>query len=431
MPQFEDVGDEWMDFTSHVFLDIQTLEEAKAYVDGIIDLSSNQEILEYVNIYFSHTKKKKTQKRQRLHGGNKVLECDDGHELDIYLFLAALDSAHDLCKKTEQGELEYNISVDAIVNLVGCKIPSGISKRDMVNEQSMIGFLSSNEYLAFGDVTYKNPVMNNGIGFFDKSKYSRLGTYIDSFDNIDNNPRNKYCCVVAETETGPKISAKQILLLISSVATWFGDGCEFQHDNDQKCTKVFNALKVLNIAWYNKLTDGSITFPEFVKRMKHIIVQKPKWVSYVTDSKMFDGTPHLVDIEYDTRSTGWVYRHDSGIANICLEGIDHSYRICFSCQGQDKQCLSRNQAYQKHSTAMLIHTLSFANAVSFKRAGDWGQVEHCKRYDKIFITFDRLAALYAYYRNVKFIYVRFIQKKTTTRNNWTQFAFLLSHALST
>jgi hypothetical protein len=41
-----------------------------------------------------------------------------------------------------------------------------------------------------------------------------------------------------------------------------------------------------------------------------------------------------------------------------------------------------------------------------KRVADWGQVEHCKAYNKVFVTMDKLASLYAYYRKVPFIYMR-------------------------
>ena len=57
--------------------------------------------------------------------------------------------------------------------------------------------------------------------------------------------------------------------------------------------------------------------------------------------------------------------------------------------------------------------LEFGNPLKYalKRAGDWGQVEHCAKYDKVFVTSDKLAALYAYYRDVRFIYLYRDQSK--------------------
>lgn len=40
------------------------------------------------------------------------------------------------------------------------------------------------------------------------------------------------------------------------------------------------------------------------------------------------------------------------------------------------------------------------------RAGDWGQIEHCKKIGSVFITADRLSAMYATYRGVGVILVR-------------------------
>lgn len=40
-----------------------------------------------------------------------------------------------------------------------------------------------------------------------------------------------------------------------------------------------------------------------------------------------------------------------------------------------------------------------------KRAGDWGQVEHCRKYGMVLVTADKITALYAMYRNVRVMYV--------------------------
>lgn len=60
----------------------------------------------------------------------------------------------------------------------------------------------------------------------------------------------------------------------------------------------------------------------------------------------------------------------------------------------------------------LYKDLPDASLYSLKRAGDWGQVEHCVRYRKIFVTRDKLAALYAMYRRVPFIYMSIIMFST-------------------
>jgi hypothetical protein len=41
--------------------------------------------------------------------------------------------------------------------------------------------------------------------------------------------------------------------------------------------------------------------------------------------------------------------------------------------------------------------------MALKRAGDWGQIMHAKKYKKIFVTIDKLAALFADYNGVPYI----------------------------
>jgi len=52
--------------------------------------------------------------------------------------------------------------------------------------------------------------------------------------------------------------------------------------------------------------------------------------------------------------------------------------------------------------------LTFSDTLKYalRRAGDWGQAEHAKRYGKVLFTSDVLTALYAYYRNVRFVHLQ-------------------------
>jgi hypothetical protein len=55
----------------------------------------------------------------------------------------------------------------------------------------------------------------------------------------------------------------------------------------------------------------------------------------------------------------------------------------------------------------MLLELSPDTMLAIKRGGDWGQVEHCAKYNKLFVTSDKMAALYAFYRNVKFMLVQY------------------------
>lgn len=47
-----------------------------------------------------------------------------------------------------------------------------------------------------------------------------------------------------------------------------------------------------------------------------------------------------------------------------------------------------------------------AVVVALKRAGDWGMVQHCRKYGMVFVTTDRFAALYAAYRGVCVMFLK-------------------------
>ena len=58
----------------------------------------------------------------------------------------------------------------------------------------------------------------------------------------------------------------------------------------------------------------------------------------------------------------------------------------------------------------IICSLPKKDILGLKRAGDWAQVEHCRQRRQVFVTRDRLAALYAYHRGVRFLFYRNIQQ---------------------
>lgn len=96
---------------------------------------------------------------------------------------------------------------------------------------------------------------------------------------------------------------------------------------------------------------------------------------------------------------------------------------------------SQRKAKERHDKASLDTVLDTWDddinciaLLALKRAGDWGQIEHCKRYKLIFVTSDRLAALYATYRDVPMLYLHhhnFVQTATYKRDdNDVEFEFV-------
>lgn len=68
--------------------------------------------------------------------------------------------------------------------------------------------------------------------------------------------------------------------------------------------------------------------------------------------------------------------------------------------------LSTGQARMQEKIAELkLEKKNCAVALALKLAGDWGQIEHCKCKGWVFVTADKLAALYAVYRDVPLLYL--------------------------
>jgi hypothetical protein len=69
----------------------------------------------------------------------------------------------------------------------------------------------------------------------------------------------------------------------------------------------------------------------------------------------------------------------------------------------------------------------WAVPAALKRAGDWGQIEHCKRKKLIFVTADRLTALYAAYRDVLLLFVKHATDPVSDTNGdtYAHFSFIM------
>ena len=161
----------------------------------------------------------------------------------------------------------------------------------------------------------------------------------------------------------------------------------------------------------------------------------------ISDANMFDATTTKHSVRCtDVRPTGCIYLPEfENCYQIELLGISYEnntgrtvgvkmtdYRREFEStftltDGAAAKCCSKRSiqlSVANHAccttcpvprTSELRHAIhSFSRKLKFaiKRAGDWSQVEHAARYGKVFVTNDRLAALYAWYREVPCVFMR-------------------------
>ena len=69
----------------------------------------------------------------------------------------------------------------------------------------------------------------------------------------------------------------------------------------------------------------------------------------------------------------------------------------------------------------------FAVPAALKRAGDWGQIEHCKKNNIVFVTADRLTAMYAAFRDVPVLFIKHAESDQDDdgHKKYAQFSFVM------
>ena len=227
-----------------------------------------------------------------------------------------------------------------------------------------------------------------------------------------------------------RIQLAQLLDLAARMRTWFGRTCIFQPDTYHPILKFITATKWINQAFFEKfVVDRAYTVVKYALEISRAVARagegNTEWKMVLCDANYYDGTSISDDFPVDTAATGWVFRHGIvGISphNIRLEGISDNGKVRFSIllnNTLEFDELEREETRPIFSTAAVFSKLPGASRshgmlsnaescelLNLKRAGDWAQVEACKRNGRIFLTEDRLAALYAFYRKVPFLLIR-------------------------
>jgi hypothetical protein len=457
MPEFADIEsiEGFNEFYQMDILEtINTEQKAQRYVEDLFSTMTESELQECAEIYFGNDRpsiscdRPRNTKRQRIRGGG-YYECDDTKDIRVYKLLEAFDSIHDICTKSSSGTqtvYKYGISPLDIFKTLGIEdIPKDLTEEVISDQDDILDYLCTHRTFQFENDRIENPVFGNGLDYFRGTNVKRLGTYINRLNNGNsvantNLDRNRFCCILHESEQERKITAKQILYVLKVLKQTYGESCVFCLDDMDATARVFTGLKLLDQVLFRQLRL-KINTDEFKQKYQKVIGPN-KWEANWSDAKCFDGFSLKARIAYDERPTGWVFRKES-LFNICLKGLDNSYRVVFEYPGQEEEKLPNNEAELFNSTSNLFTPFlkernktrnNLIKAMAIKRCGDWGQAEHCKRYGKVLITKDRFLALYAYYRNVNFILIRTMLNKDeydkVADKLWLQYTFVISKGIS-
>lgn len=342
-------------------------------------------------------------------------------------------------------------------------IPKDCSIEEIMDEEVFIEKLSKLETLFFisNDNAYieiANPFYKIDISTFDISKFVDRNEYItynelltrniNSTNKLSNNKTFSVELFVSQTtkKSALKLEDEHIYKLFSYINILGGnnDITEFQSDN---LTDQFNSL-FFSLSYIQKTLQDFLFYSEkprgFLINNQFNLEHPIGWILKYCDANIYDPMKNKIHFDSrDERPTECVY--DSRIVHyqVFLDGarrivpdpnhryaafikpetnvtiMDLSYNETYNIDENEAETFSINSIktivdnkqnnFIKQNPKEIKDKLVRFNLdtiFGLKRAGDWSQVEHAKKYGKVFLTSDRYAALYAYFRKVPTILYR-------------------------
>ena len=420
-------------------LSCTSVEIALTNIDRILSTATRQEIEKVARAFFGRS-------RHLQKGGQS--HAKDTHDIRLYNLLQCADTCHDFAD--DDATLERVL--DTFPEVV---FPKGFDKNMLLNKKRFINFLSERATLVFGDASVPNPLYKANIltqwdiraalsknpsmtldELFASQQSSfagRIGSLhtaalmpVDIFTITETNHANH------KTEVLKLFQVAQVCCTMRRV---FGNACSFVVDNsDNQLVLLLCATNFVSKAFYKRFKmEPNETINALSAKLKAAIQTNGHidvlWHTEIIDANLFDAAATATTLPLRTVATGNVYRKENPV-QICLNGIvlaKSGKYVNATLRDVDGASLTRaftnkeTQIYHsKNSIIALIgvspkslkpsmqlnqQIASFSDAMKYalKRAGDWGQVEHCARFQSIFVTSDKLAAMYAYYRGVRFM----------------------------
>lgn len=174
------------------------------------------------------------------------------------------------------------------------------------------------------------------------------------------------------------------------------------------------------------------------KRYRASTVPKPDGadIEFVyCDANIYDGAKvdKFLDATYSDAATGHVFHKESVVKFKYKEycgppvNLPRKHAFSYEVQGRGSEFVGLTHVFngsttggpgrERYGTAFLKgkmdqlpDTADVSVLAALKRAGDWGQIEHCRENEILFVTCDRALAFYATYRGVNVLLLRHDKK---------------------
>lgn len=455
------------DFFSHYFQTILKVVDDITATQFVDDALTYISLLEIMKCYYGVTNKsiakynrsKNTSKQQ---GG--LLEDDLGPitEPHIYKMMMLMDTIHyfkDIknCRKYLDKFIENNINNMPYIIENGIK--KDFSATLIAKEELCIEELAKMPKLVFRDgYECDNPFYKISIwGFSLKNLFKEVTTITYSellqrniSRTTNKSKKNKVFSIdLYGYSKDDKLALEynqlfRFIGLVDSLLNYNNsDTLSFQVDN---ISDPFSLL-FFSVSYISKKIKQKFSLDtevqEFINVNQLADEKNPNWIFKYSDANIFDPADItlLEKSGYDNRPTGSIYNARLTQFQVYLDGVSYIIPPSFKQPGQIKPSTNvsiidlgnqqtfkidndNSETFSPNNITQILSSENYKYPINpdfytsnfqkynsetlfaLKRAGDWGQVENCKRYGKIFITGDRYAALYAYWRGVPAILVR-------------------------
>jgi len=352
---------------------------------------------------------------------NLTEDIDDIYDYRIYRLLECSDTCHNFFNSDYIDQEQQSINIHEYIVENRYILPNGLTANAFVKDNYIkifIPYIVKQRTFIFGDDHVDNPLFGSTI-----LKKLYVSEDIETLDDTKHQQISVDIYMTINDKITKILYLKQIVQVISTIRSTFGDTCVFNIDSSNDyVTMLMRGIQNLSKAC-------SKEFDTEIKNIPHT-----SWTTCITDANFYDSSEHYMisDLKVDEHSTGNIFRKESTY-QITLHGIikekDVHYldiRIIDKVKNiiWDKPLLAHEtlKYFSKntlHDYITIIssktelktlqdYILAFSKPLKYglQRAGDWGQVEHCKRHNKVFVTSNKLAAVYAVYRDIRFIFIR-------------------------
>jgi hypothetical protein len=227
------------------------------------------------------------------------------------------------------------------------------------------------------------------------------------------------------------LKLQQIIDVCDAMREKFKPDACFVMDSNKPLPHLISSYSLIDKSVNKKFRFENEAVPDIVPLLQQMLSKK--WENVTCDASLVDGADHRGVIH--RRATGQVF-HSESLVKVSLDGCDNINTYRYTAESTSVSDTSRgiedmnvpktvvdrkwereSNVYESYSKAEVIaaalgpsavrvsdnhfvprplHDIQFvARWLAMKRAGDWGQIMHCKKYGLVFATHDKPAFMFA------------------------------------